>query len=40
MGLELNSWIGMAFANLGKSPQEQTSVGHRHYKKWSQMVDT
>ena len=33
MGVELNSWIGMAFLNLGKLPQEPTTVGHCHSKK-------
>ena len=28
MGLELNSWIEMAFLNLGKPPQELTSINH------------
>ena len=32
MGLNLNSWNGMAFLNLEKPPQEPTSVGHCHYK--------
>ena len=33
MGLELTSRIGMAFLNLGKPPQEPTSVGHLSLKK-------
>ena len=35
MGLELSSWIGMAFLNLGNPPQEPTSIGHCHDNKWS-----
>ena len=26
MGWELNSWIGMALLNIGKPPQEPTSL--------------
>ena len=33
MGSELNSWIGMAFLNLGEPPQEPTSMEHCHYNK-------
>ena len=40
MCLELNSWIGMAFLNLEKPPQEPTSLGYFHYTKWSSMVDS
>ena len=32
-GVEFMNWNGIL--NLGKPPQEPTSVGHRHYKKWS-----